>query len=532
MGLSDRLFPGVDVQDVNPLKDRLVYACPPRPYFVLAALRLARLVQAIRLKQANVPITIVCHSQGNMIGMAAAFMGDKFPAATDPAGVAGRCVADNYILCNPPYSVVPSNFSENWTQSHLRDQQGRSGRQTVQARMQTLRAFFDMVRKPAAPPQDSAWVEQRMENTRCGFTVAQDRIRYGYGQQPSTLRRVTLYCDPHDQVISSSAIQGIGWRGLSQEEIEAAGGAGIFCQRVFAQGFEVGKHQAYDFWKHHWRQLDKARGSQDYWWPHSPVAKPTVLGIRVNALPPDKWTIPLDAPALQPFMPQSLRFGAASGEFDEAYDVRGQHRNKDRPAAEGDPYWGDRSVPQAPGGAGRPATDAAKGDVHSEAALRYEDHALIRMKARRAGMVAKDAKVEQEDKPELATQEYKDWRARQIKSSLEDGVVTHATDHSTILTNPMHAEKALAYDVGIGCCDIPYQDLHELRILADWRFLKGLCEDDPNLAFLEYFLCGVFRGVSPHEWANAQGSDGSMPDTIADQRQNQAPSTHGDGAYP
>ena len=33
---------------------------------------------------------------------------------------------------------------------------------------------------------------------------------------------------------------------------------------------------------------------------------------------------------------------------------------------------------------------------------------------------------------------------------LKDCVNAHATDHSSILTNPMHAEKALAYDVAIG----------------------------------------------------------------------------------
>lgn len=69
-GLSDSLFLWLHVQHLNPTNDRNVYACPPRPYYVLAALRLAKLVESIRTKQADVPITIVCHSQGNMIGLA------------------------------------------------------------------------------------------------------------------------------------------------------------------------------------------------------------------------------------------------------------------------------------------------------------------------------------------------------------------------------------------------------------------------------------------------------------------------------
>ncbi|MDV2807422.1 hypothetical protein RZN17_29855, partial [Klebsiella pneumoniae subsp. pneumoniae] len=76
-GLLDSLFLWIHIEHLNPLNDAMVFSAPPRPYFVLAALRLAKLVESIRKEQADVPITLVCHSQGNMIGMAAAFLGDK-----------------------------------------------------------------------------------------------------------------------------------------------------------------------------------------------------------------------------------------------------------------------------------------------------------------------------------------------------------------------------------------------------------------------------------------------------------------------
>ncbi|KAK0339051.1 hypothetical protein LTR94_036150, partial [Friedmanniomyces endolithicus] len=57
-GLSDQLFLWLHIQHMNPTNDRQVYACPPRPYYVVAALRLAKLVESIRKKQADVPITI------------------------------------------------------------------------------------------------------------------------------------------------------------------------------------------------------------------------------------------------------------------------------------------------------------------------------------------------------------------------------------------------------------------------------------------------------------------------------------------
>ena len=145
-GLSDALFLFIHIEHLNPVNDRIVYACPPRPYFVLAALRLAHLVAAIRRQQADVPITLVCHSQGNMVGMAVAFLGNKMPDVRDAAGKSGRCVADTYVLCNPPYSLLRRNDTEGWLQGQVWDVDGNVGRQSGEARRQTLAAFFDIVR--------------------------------------------------------------------------------------------------------------------------------------------------------------------------------------------------------------------------------------------------------------------------------------------------------------------------------------------------------------------------------------------------
>jgi hypothetical protein len=91
------------------------------------------------------------------------------------------------------------------------------------------------------------------------------------------------------------------------------------------------------------------------------------------------------------------------------------------------------------------------------------------------------------------------------------------------MSNGMHAQKALAYDVAIGLCHIRDKDLHTLRKAADWRFLKGLADDDPHKAFQEYFETGYFTGVSPDKWAHAPGSEGRMPDKIVDRREHPAP---------
>ncbi len=536
-GLSENLFLWVNVQHVNPMPDRYVFSCPPRPYFVLAALRLAKLIESIRKLQANVPVTLVCHSQGNMIGMAAAFLGDRMPAVTDAAGVTGRCVADSYVLCNAPYSLVASNQLESWSELHMKDRHGGNGRQTVDARFQTLRAFFDIVREPASPQQKAEDIDRYTANRAHGFDTKSDRQACGYGTRQETRGRVTLYCNPHDQVISGASIQGIGWRGLSQKEIAAAGGTGTFCQRVFAQGVNVGVKREYHFWRDHYRRLDA--GSPAFWLPESPrirysaskgmdsnrnwaskvlTAASTVfmipiagvagaLGARINALPDKDWSIPIDAPELPTaFTPASFRFGKADERFDERFnereDAAGQRRD-DTPTSD--------------------ATDVTTGQQKSEATQRYEEHARLRMLARRAKLVKPGEPVRQEDEPETASAEFKAWREEEISSYLRENIDVNATDHSTIMTNPMHAEKALAYDVAVGMCRISPDDLRKLRIAADWRLWKGLDNGDSQKPLGEYFESGNLNSKPIHAWANAAGSEGGMPEKIEDRREYPAP---------
>jgi hypothetical protein len=215
-----------------------------------------------------------------------------------------------------------------------------------------------------------------------------------------------------------------------------------------------------------------------------------------------------------------------SDRFDQGYDSPGQSRNRNRARTAGDPYAGDTAITQRQG-VEREESDAAKGDADSEAALRYEDHARLRMQARREGYAKKtDEYVDSEDHLEQATSDYTAWRDKKIKNYLADNIDTHATDHSTIMTNGMHAQKALAYDVAVGLCQIRDEDLHTLRKTADWRFMSGLDKSDPHSVFAEYFELGRINDVSPDEWANAPGSTGGMPGKIVDRREHGVPQSH------
>ncbi|CAE6819864.1 T6SS effector phospholipase Tle3 domain-containing protein [Paraburkholderia aspalathi] len=552
-GLNDRLFLWITVQHLNSVNARKVYATPPRTYGVLAALRLAKLIESIRKKQADVPITVVCHSQGNMVGIAAAFLGDRLAEVTDPFGKSGRCVADSYVLANPPYSLVAELSTDSWAQRGVRDSSGNVGREIFEARKETLKEYFNILRARADLEMEAAELDQAMASSRPSknggkpYAAATDRAAHGLNNK--TYGRVTLYCCPHDQVISATTVQGIGWRGLNQDEIEKTGGDGVFTQRVFASGFEVGGDQpSYGYWKDDWRK-DKNQ-TQGFWFPPSPKAR-FALGralhsnqstgakvmtaitspvlylfnftsVPVNADPPKDWVVPVTAPKLDEstrFKPQAIRYGKVSevkdgddtSDFNEGYDPSAAARNADKTnLQDSDPYDSFKGT----------GALAAQGNEQTEAAQRYEDHAVLRMEARRAkndDWVDEQGNVAGEDDPTKASADYTKWRDEQITEILSEGEENNPTNHSTIMTNPMHAEKALAYDVAVGLCYLSDADLHDLRLEADWRFVSGLSKDNPSVKFAEYFQYGKYQKVFLSDWVKTD-ADAKIPEKIHDQR--------------
>lgn len=86
------------------------------------------------------------------------------------------------------------------------------------------------------------------------------------------------------------------------------------------------------------------------------------------------------------------------------------------------------------------------------------------------------------------------------------------------MTNAMHAQRALAYDVAVGTCHINERDLKKLRIAADWRFLESLTDDNAHKVYFEYFDSGRFDKKSLIEWASKDSSEGKIPSKIVDIR--------------
>ena len=61
---------------------------------------------------------------------------------------------------------------------------------------------------------------------------------------------------------------------------------------------------------------------------------------------------------------------------------------------------------------------------------------------------------------------------------MKDGEDAQATNHSTILTNAMHAEHVLAYDVDVGLCHFDELLMNQLRRMADWRWCSPVEDDE------------------------------------------------------
>ncbi|WP_257127885.1 hypothetical protein [Burkholderia sp. MSMB2157WGS] len=336
---------------------------------------------------------------------------------------------------------------------------------------------------------------------------------------------------------------------------------GVFSQRVFASNFEVGgENKLYRYWQDDWRK-DKNQ-KEGFWYPPSPPARyglgrgmhsneglfPKFMTLitspalylfnltemKVNADPPKDWEIPITAPMLDKetrFLPQAFRYGKPSGacdaqgksieegSFNESYDPPSAARDANKEnKRDDDPYDNFDAKSEK----FKTEGDAlkAQGDTASEAAQRYEDHSILRMEARRSGnrrWVDKDGNVVGEDNPGAASADYTEWRNKEIFQILNGGDKNNPTNHSTIMTNGEHAEKALAYDIAIGLCYLTEDDFADLRKQADWRFLSGLVKDGQNELFAEYIRKGKYKDMFLHKWVKSDPV-ASMPEKIYDER--------------
>ncbi|CAG9179323.1 hypothetical protein LMG23992_03975 [Cupriavidus laharis] len=588
-GVDTGLFLGLGVQHMN-ASDRMIYSCPGRYYQAFAAWRLAKLVARVREMHRGLfdgkdcPVTLVCHSQGNMIGIGSAFFGANHP------DLGGLGVADTYVLANAPYSVR-GNRMDNASQFQWSVFKGRVRQE---ARFETLKTFFDIVRQfqPEARHASDDEVNQLAwnfapQNGDAPRKTADDR------KDHDTRGHVFLYCNPHDRVISVTTVEGMGWLGLSQDDVKRTGADGLLYQRVWAQtkpgepfkvGADYGSGNSYDYWT---QTIGTSSENGQFWEPPSDRASLQIREIwrderksvpgqvlatgagllfqliltvdrsmggnlsDTSASPDQHWAVPLNAPkvpcgGIEPkarYLARGngqLREGETYSSEDSPWILGPFNRHKESAsdslnpnradAGSDDPYASHRS--------------SGRGDAATEAAMRYDQNAGVRQEARRVlydehGKANSGVPFTENDVRKMNADHYREIRGTDFgefeqatrMGLLAKGVDQQATNHSTILTNPAHGEHVLAYDVDVGICHFNDEHMNQLRRMADWRW----CQPDKTAGNqmdkeFEYYSEATFDGNKLAEHARFSEAMGALTPLKINGERNALPFQASNGA--
>jgi pimeloyl-ACP methyl ester carboxylesterase len=190
---------GIKVQWFNEDKDRLLTNAPPRKYYAHAAKRLADMVDSIRNKYPKDTVTIISHSQGTMVAMAAVAIAEQAP--------------DALFVLNSPYALDHNDL--NGASLPAEECISPKGRQS------TLSAIVDKVasRKNhlSSLGYEGLCVGQTADkkNWRPDVTLA-DENGTSLTERDNHGRTYIYFC-PHDRVMGSRPLRSIGWQGLPND---------------------------------------------------------------------------------------------------------------------------------------------------------------------------------------------------------------------------------------------------------------------------------------------------------------------------
>lgn len=196
-GFKSKVLGVVPVQEFAPDLDRLLTDAPPREYYAHAAKRLADLVDLIRQEYPHDTVSIISHSQGTMIAMAATALAKKAP--------------DALFILNSPYAM----------EAKITDSLALPANEVSSdnARSQTLSAIVDKIAAQAGrlKPENyialcvgktddkKRWAPDVTLSSSDSDTRIPERDNHG---------RFYIYCNPHDRVMGASPLLSLGWQGL------------------------------------------------------------------------------------------------------------------------------------------------------------------------------------------------------------------------------------------------------------------------------------------------------------------------------
>lgn len=214
-GFSRTVY-GFDMQRLNTEVERQLQDAPPRRYYAHAAQRLANLVDTIREEYPGDTVSLVSHSQGTMIAMAATLLCKKR-------------APDAVFVMNSPFAM-----EDKMTDAITC---GRE-RPTSDARANTFRAVANRIKS-----DKRVWAEDMLKQVYVG--VSQDMqfwrpdLKNNFGiPERDNHGRLYVYFTPHDRVMGATPLQSIGWQGVNDTLLASLGDT--VKQRMLARSMPVG----------------------------------------------------------------------------------------------------------------------------------------------------------------------------------------------------------------------------------------------------------------------------------------------------
>ncbi|MFB5077533.1 hypothetical protein [Raoultella sp. C349492] len=402
-------------QLLNGERDRLLTAAPPRHYYAHAAGRLAKLIKTIRDKHPEDTVTVLSHSQGTMVALAAA-------AIEAP---------DALFVMNSPYAL--DNEMTTYISYPMNEIISKEAREAT---------FADIVKKVAE--NKTRLQKQGCERLLAGASSDGESWSPAgktHGGVPERDNHGTtwIYCNPHDRVMGSAPLRSIGWQGLPNTETSRftephplfkAAGDTLYV-RMLGRNTPCGVEPSTQT---HFSDLDDGKPFWD--------STTTLMQKMTWPAPVKEQKLTINAPLVpDPLSAEELK------DFDQDY------RSRDKQSGST--------------GFGYGQTDA---DRNAPIDVDYRYYISL------YGYFDQKMKLKEPSGIQLPGPGSKEDRNRYEKQSraemLEDirTYVQRPTDHSTLPMDERFMSRVVAYDVPVGYCWHSWdrESLAELRYQADW----------------------------------------------------------------
>lgn len=411
-------IPGAKVQYGNEDKDRLLTTAPPRNYYAHAAKRLADLLDLIREKYPKDTVTIISHSQGTMVSMAATALANKAP--------------DALFIMNSPYALHNSQL--NAFSMPPEECISPSGRES------TLSAIIDKVALQSTHLSSLGYEGLRVgqsqdnKNWKPDITlVASDKNETRNIQERDNHGRTYVYFNPHDRVMGSLPLRSIGWQGFPNDEKGnphplITQHKGYLFQRMLARNTPCGIAPESK------TPFGRLPDGKPFWDDEGDEYQSSGF---VYPDPPHWQTVFINAEEV----PEPIKENELS-DFDKTR-VGAEHGPQEKNG------WGERD----------PKTGYKNDDTYDNFINLYPDQDIV------IGVKKQSEYGTYGSVTPVTRKETFDEKDRRIRS-----YVAQPTDHSTLPSNLNFMARVVAYDLPIGYCESGWDRafITDLRRRADW----------------------------------------------------------------